>query len=193
MVPMKNQVHCQTEDNNTPKKWHFSMQRWTLCIYPFIYSRTQDTVKIKKYFEYTEKKTTKETLLLGIWNDLQNPESTWYSRIFTEKSSTTNICLITTSLRLAADRHSSSFCQNILGDTSLTRCALGGPLHVTTHTFATESSTEYLLLPTRPASIPLNSCIWIHFLDSLLHSLPWTSVPGSDCHGCTVTFILPDI
>lgn len=82
-----------------------------------------------------------------------------------------NICITTTS-----PRHSSSSCQSFLGDTSLIRCALGGPLQQ-----SQAVTTEHLLLPKQPASIPLNSSIWIHF------SFPQSSMPGSDCHGCTVT------
>lgn len=64
------------------------MKRWTLSLYSNVYSCTQHyyscTVKIKKYVEYIEK-AKKGTLLLGKWNDPQNPESTWCSRIFTGK------------------------------------------------------------------------------------------------------------
>lgn len=112
--------------------------------YSSIYSCTQDTVEIKKYVVYTEK-VTKGTLLLGIWSDQQNTESTWCSRIFMEKSSTMNIC-ITTSPRLAAERHSSSLSE-FFGGYILIRCALGGPLHVTTHTFATKSSSNHRAPP----------------------------------------------
>lgn len=189
MVPMKNQVHSYTGDKNTPRKWHFSLQRWTLCIYSSIYSCTQDTVKIKKYVEYTEKKTTKGILLLGMWNDPQNTENTWCSRISTEKSSTMNICISTTSLRLAADRHSSSSCQNFLGDTSFTRCALGGPLHVTPHTFATESSSDQGTSFSPHSQLPPHRIPAFGFIHL---SLPQSSVSASECHGCTVTFILSD-
>lgn len=61
MVPMKNQVHSYTGDNNKPRKWHFCLQRWTVCIYSSIYSCTQDSVKIKKYVEYAEKKHNRGT------------------------------------------------------------------------------------------------------------------------------------
>lgn len=141
---VKNQVHCQTEDNNTPKKCtspckgeHSAYTQLSTHV-PKILSRLKSMLSIQK------KNHKRDTFARNMkWPT--NPKSTWCSRIFTEKSSTMNICLITTSLRLAADRHSSSFCQNILGDTSLTpyKCALGGPLHVTTHTFATESSTFF--------------------------------------------------
>lgn len=118
----------------------------------------------------------------------QNPESTWCSRIFSEKSSIINICVTTTSLRLAADTHSSSSCQNFWGIQALSGVHWVVPCMLQ-HTPLQQNqavTTENLLLHTQPASIPLNSSTWIHF------SLPQSSMPGSDCHGCNATFILSD-
>lgn len=144
--------------NNKPRTQRFSFLKvFALHTLKCILPSTQDTVKIKKHAECSEK-AAKEVFLLWIWNDvcschwLKNPESTRCGRILQWKVlNCEHLHSTITSLRLAANRHllplsDFLFIHPLSGELDL--------LHTMTHAFVIDSCGEHRAAPSPHSQLP---------------------------------------